>query len=236
MAISCPAVFAQQQAPAVKQTAVKRQPVFSQIASAERIGNLDVLKKNVRQYHDCTCNCGCYSRDLDMQANRAIAYLRRRASYKRSGEKLAMVLDIDETSLSNYEELRTSGFNYVKKDFDAWVDSAKAPAIPGTLQLYKQAQGLGVSVFFVTGRPESQRDVTERNLAEQGYANWQKLILRPDSASAETTTGYKSSARAQIAAEGNEIVLNVGDQWSDLRGMPTAEYSVKYPDPFYLIP
>ena len=28
------------------------------------------------------------------------------------------------------------------------------------------------------------------------------------------------------------MVLNVGDQWSDLKGKPEAEYSVKYPDPF----
>ena len=93
-----------------------------------------------------------------------------------------------------------------------------------------------MSVFFITGRPESQRAVTERNLAEQGYANWQKLILRPASAASETTTAYKSSMRALIVEDGYKIVLNVGDQWSDLKGAPTAEYSVKYPDPFYLIP
>ena len=36
-------------------------------------------------------------------------------------------------------------------------------------------------------------------------------------------------------AAGYRIVLNVGDQWSDLRGKPEAEYSVKYPDPYYFI-
>jgi hypothetical protein len=29
--------------------------------------------------------------------------------------------------------------------------------------------------------------------------------------------------------------LNVGDQWSDLKGTPEAEYSVKYPDPYYFL-
>lgn len=229
-------VASAQQATATTHVAAKPQPIFSQLSSSERIVNIDVLKKEVRQYHECNCTCGCYSRDLDVQANRAVEFLRRRAAHKRANEKLAMVLDIDETSLTNYEELQISGFNYVKKDFDAWVDTAKAPAIPGTLRLYKVAQQLGVSVFFITGRPELQRDVTKRNLREQGYANWQKLILRPASAAAETTTDYKSSIRGQIAAEGYRIVLNVGDQWSDLKGTATAEYSVKYPDPFYLIP
>jgi len=214
----------------------EKQHVIIENAAAERIINLDVLKSSVKQYHDCTCACGCYAHDLDREANRAIAFLRRRAAIKRSNEKLAMVLDIDETSLTNYEELLQSGFNYTKRDWDVWVDSAEAPVIPGTLRLYKQAQKLGVRVFFITGRPESQRAVTERNLSAQGYADRRTLMLRPDSAVSQSTTAYKSSMRAQIVREGFRIVLNVGDQWSDLKGAPEAEFSVKYPDPFYLIP
>ncbi len=43
-------------------------------------------------------------------------------------------------------------------------------------------------------------------------------------------------ARGQIAGAGYTLALNVGDQWSDLKGKPEAEYSVKYPDPYYFIP
>ena len=210
--------------------------VVSQNAAAERIVNLDILKNQVRQYHDCKCTCGCYAHDLDLQAGRAIAFLRKRAAQKRPNEKLAMVLDIDETALSNYEELLQSGFNYTQRDWNVWLDTAKAPAIPGTLRLYKEAQRLGVSIFFITGRPESQREVTERNLSAQGYTNRQQLILRPASAAAQSTAAYKSSMRAQIVGEAYKIVLNVGDQWSDLKGTPEAEVSVKYPNPYYLIP
>jgi predicted secreted acid phosphatase len=62
------------------------------------------------------------------------------------------------------------------------------------------------------------------------------LTLRPSSTDSESTSAYKSAARARIVAEGYRIVLNVGDQWSDLKGSPEAEFSVKYPDPYYLIP
>ena len=51
----------------------------------------------------------------------------------------------------------------------------------------------------------------------------------------KTAEEYKSSVRAEIVAQGYKIVLNVGDQWSDLKGEPEAEYSVKYPNPFYFI-
>ncbi len=213
-----------------------RQPAFSVNAPAERILNLDVLKKEIKQYHDCTCKCGCYIHDIDVQADRAIAFLRHRAAHRLPQEKLAMVLDIDETSLSNYQELLGADFAFNGAVFDAWVDTAQAPAIPGSLRLFKEAQRLGVSVFFISGRPELQRAVTERNLGEQGFQKWQQLILRPPSPSSESVVAYKSSARARIFAQGYKIVLNVGDQWSDLKGHPEAEFSVKYPDPFYILP
>jgi acid phosphatase len=208
----------------------------SEYAPAERIPNLDGLKAELRQYHDCTCKCGCYAKDLDHQADQAIAFLRNRAAHRRPGEKLAMVLDIDETSLSNYEEMVKSGFAYDKAVFHAWVESGKAPAIPGTLRLYREAQRLGVSVFFITGRPGTERAATEENLRVQGFENWQQLTLRSAAQLAGEVGVFKAAARASIVAQGYRIVLNVGDQWSDNAGQPQPEFFVKYPDPYYFIP
>ena len=212
------------------------QPAFSTDAAAERIPNLDTLKKELKQYHECTCTCGCYARDLDAQAGRAIAFLRRRAAHRRPREKLALILDIDETTLSNYQEVVGADFAYNAAVFNAWIEKAQAPVIPGTLRLYKEAQRLGVSVIFITGRPEKQRDATERNLRAQGFEHWQALVMRRSGEMHETASKYKQSARSQLVARGYELALNVGDQWSDLKGEPEAEFSVKYPDPFYFIP
>jgi acid phosphatase len=203
---------------------------------AERITNFDTLKNQLRKYHECTCTCGCYAKDQDHQAERAIAFLRNRAAHRRPNEKLALVLDIDETSLSNYVEMVKADFAFDSAVFDAWVNSAKAPAIPGTLRLYKEAQRLNVSVFFITGRADSEREATERNLSEQGYQNWQQLYLRPSAQASQPVSVFKSGARAAVVAQGYRIVLNVGDQWSDDRGAPQAEFFVKYPNPYYLIP
>jgi acid phosphatase len=203
---------------------------------AERIPNLDALKAELKQYHDCTCKCGCYAKDLDHQADRAIAFLRIRAANRRPQEKLALVLDIDETTLSNYEEMEKAGFAFDSAVFNAWVNLAKAPAIPGTLRIYKEAQRLGVSVFFITGRPETEREATEQNLRAQGFENWQQLFLRSAAQTSEAVEVFKSGARAAVAAQGYRIVLNVGDQWSDDMGKPQAEFFVKYPDPYYFIP
>ncbi len=216
-------------------------PVFSSNDTAERIPNLGTLKTELKEYHDCTCTCGCYSHDIDRQADHAIAFLRQRVARRRPHEKLALILDIDDTTLSTYQEMLDADFAYNPPVFDRWLDTAQAPAIPGTLRLYKEAQRLGVTIFFITGRKEAQRAATERNLHAQGFDNWKLLVMLPvnqvsANRGSQTTGAYKAAARAQIAAAGYTLALNVGDQWSDLKGKPEAEYSVKCPDPYYFIP
>jgi predicted secreted acid phosphatase len=132
--------------------------------------------------------------------------------------------------------MEKAGFAFDSAVFDAWVNSAKAPAIPGSLRLFKEAQRLGVAVFFITGRPEAEREATERNLRAQGFENWQQLFLRTAAQSSGPVEVYKARTRAAVIAEGYRIVLNVGDQWSDDKGEPQAEYFVKYPDPYYFLP
>jgi acid phosphatase len=214
--------------------AQQTKPVFAPVAPSESIKNLDALKEELKQYHECTSKCGCYAKDLDLQANRAVAFLRERAARRAKQEKLAVVLDIDETTLSNYAEMLKEDFEFDGNVFDAWVKTAAAPAIPGTLRLYKEAQRLGVSVFFLTGRGEAERAATEQNLRAQGFEGWQELIMRKAGQSPLAIV-YKPTERAGIVAKGYTIVLNVGDQWSDLKGDQEAEYSVKYPDPYYFI-
>ena len=94
-----------------------------------------------------------------------------------------------------------------------------------------------VAVFFITGRPEGQRGDTAANLKTEGYDGWEGLYLRPeDHPKDQTVSQYKSGDRAKIVALGYRIILNVGDQMSDLSGEPQAEHSVKLPNPFYFIP
>lgn len=198
--------------------------------------NLGKLKTRLLAYHDCKSAEGCYETDLNHQSDLAIAFLKRRTANVKPGEKLALVLDIDETSLSNWDEEAQDDFGYIAKDWNDWIDQKKAPAIAGTLRLYNEALKHGVSVFFITGRGEAQRTSTTENLKTAGYHDWAGLALRGTHPSTQTTTEYKSSERKKIVDAGYKIILNVGDQISDLNGSPQAELSVKLPNPFYYIP
>ena len=211
-----------------------RKPEGRYVSAPREPENLGLLKKELKEYHDCTR--GCYEASLARQDAVAMVDLERAVGRAPRSEKLAMVLDIDETSLSNYQEMAAKDFGFVRKDWDSWAEEAKDPAIPGTLKLEEKAEKLGVAVFFITGRNYKLRAATEKNLREAGYANWAGLTLRSKDEVHEATIPYKSAARGRIVAAGYRIVLNVGDQWSDLKGAPQAEYSVKLPDPFYYIP
>ena len=50
-----------------------------------------------------------------------------------------------------------------------------------------------------------------------------------------TTVQYKTGARKDIEAQGYRIVVNVGDQFSDLVG-GHADRGYKLPNPFYYLP
>lgn len=212
------------------------QHAYSGSKTAEQLPNIGQVKDLLRAYYACTCSCGCYARDFEAQAQKALEVLAQRAARRTPGEKLAIVLDIDETSLSNWEEMSKADFTYNSKAFSAWENTVRAPALDGTLRLTREAGKLGVAVFFITGRPEAERAATERNLRAAGYQDWQGLALRGAHPATQTTADYKSAERAKILASGYTIVLNAGDQWSDLVGSPEAEFSIKYPNPFYYIP
>jgi acid phosphatase len=141
----------------------------------------------------------------------------------------AIVLDIDETSLSNYTGLLASGFTSAGTVVPAATGTGAA--IGPTVELFRYARAHDVAVFFVTGRPEAIRGATERNLRAAGYDGWDGLAFKP---SGTTTLAFKAGERKAIEARGHEILVNVGDQESDLDGGHAAR-AFKLPNPFYFI-
>jgi predicted secreted acid phosphatase len=190
--------------------------------------NLDDAKKAVVAYHDS----GRWDRDSERVVHRAERWIDIRA--KRGG-KLAMVLDIDETSLLNWKEEKATDFGYVPQLWDAYEASGTADGSPEILELFRHAQAHGVSVFFITGRREKSRAGTAKNLANAGYSPYVQLVMRPTGDHRKSVVPFKSGARAAIEKKGYDIIVNVGDQLSDLRG-GHSERSYKLPNPMYFIP
>jgi predicted secreted acid phosphatase len=214
-------------------------PVVSQqaiVTVPREPSNLYDVKQQLKKYQSCM-EADCYTPQIERQIDLAIGFLKQSVASRKGTEKLALVLDIDETALSNWAVETHDDFGYIPNDSNWCVSLRCSTAIAGTLRLFREADKDQVTVFFVTGRPEEQRRDTEANLRAAGYDHWEKVYLRPeDHPKNQTVSEYKSGERAKIAAMGYRIVLNVGDQMSDLVGNPQAEHSVKLPNPFYFIP
>jgi acid phosphatase len=204
-----------------------------------KIGNVGDAKALATAYHDD----GAYQRDLAAATAPAETWLEQRTPQVM---RPALVLDIDETSLSNWAEIRANDFGFIPGGaceelprgpcgWIAWERLANAPAISSTLELYREARVLHVAVFFVTGRHEAERPYTERNLRAAGYAEWQHLYMEPDGAHYRSAADFKSAVRAEIELAHYTIIANIGDQPSDLAG-GHAERGFLLPDPFYRVP
>jgi predicted secreted acid phosphatase len=192
-----------------------------------------------KQYHDS----GAYQRDLQIVANQASSWIKSRAAI---AHQPALVLDIDETALSNWEILKRDDFGRpIAGPADlasggpwgwaAWDQLGRDPAIQPTLQVFRIARAANVTVFFISGRPENQRAATERNLRAAGFGDYAKLFLAPNGAHFASAADFKTPVRIQIERLGYTIIANMGDQPSDLLG-GHAEKKFLLPDPFYRIP
>ncbi|MCL5033623.1 MAG: HAD family acid phosphatase [Bacteroidetes bacterium] len=202
----------------------------SDIYSVPEPMNLGILQDSVRSY----IKSGAYERGLAEVADSAKSFIESRYTTVR---KPAIVLDIDETSLSNIEFEYRYGFGFNSKLWNTWVREKAATAIKPTLTLARWAASHQIAIFFITGRSQISRDIaadpTVINLKKAGYPNWARIYFK--NSRAISTSAFKTSARKEIESEGYTIVANIGDQYSDLEG-GYAEGKFKLPDPMYYIP
>jgi len=194
--------------------------------------NLDLVKTSLIKYHDS----GEYQKDQAKVIDQAMQYLKTRLArekHAKSPKKLALVLGIDETSLSNYPDLINMRFGGTQEQIDDAKEKGTDPAIESTLKLYRYAKANNVAVFFITARTEPNRAATEKNLADAGYKNWDGLSLNSETYAEKSKVPYKVNARTLIEQQGYDIVLNIGDQQSDLSG-GHADKTFKLPNPYYI--
>lgn len=152
-----------------------------------------------------------WQRDCRAVMATALPYLKERIADSAPGEKQAIVLDIDNTSLET-----DFGFSYPQ------------PANRPVLEAAEYAQEHGVALFFVTARPGIIEAPTEWNLAHAGYES-SGLHVRGFLDLFRDVAEYKTEQRAEIEAKGYTIIANIGNSATDLSG-GHAERTFKLPD------
>jgi hypothetical protein len=95
------------------------------------------------------------------------------------------------------------------------------------------ARRRGVKVVFITGAPEPLEASRAQNLRWVGFRGPFEVVGRPLGDRRESVVPYKRGARRALARRGYRILVNVGDQRSDLQG-GYARRAVKLPNPIYV--
>jgi predicted secreted acid phosphatase len=203
---------------------VRREPV-----------NLTASKAALVRYYES----GDYERGLAKVSAEASRWIEERAAKRVEGERLVVVFDIDETVLSNWENMRRDDFGYISERWHAWVERAEGKAIEPVRETFRAVRRAGVEVIFLTGRKERDRAGTERNLREEGMGDYAELIVRAEGGGVtsgeegKSAVAFKTAVRKRLTEAGWTIIANIGDQQSDLAG-GYAEKTFKLPNPFYL--
>lgn len=190
--------------------------------------NIYTAKQSVIAFHDD----GSYEREMAETVKQAKAYIDQRT--KSGDSKLAIVFDVDETLLSNYGYLhKQTDFGHIPDLWDRWVSAADAPALLHVRDMFNYAREKNVTPFIITGRSEEQREATVKNLEKAGYGKFKKLYMK-NRQSPVCAAEYKSQIRRQISESGYQIIVNIGDQLSDLSG-GYSEKIFKLPNRMYFI-
>lgn len=217
--------------------APKPRPAAPNPAASAPVPNLFETQGRITEY----ITSGRYDADFARVVAAATAWLEERAPKAR---RPAIVLDIDETALSNWQAYRVNHWARILQggcdlergpcNIRVWQTLGLSTALAPTLRLVQRARELGVAVFFITGRPGELRESTERNLRDQGFT-FAQVFLLPSDQKFLSGTDFKAPIRRRLAAEGYTILLSMGDQQSDLDG-GSAERTFKLPNPVYYLP
>lgn len=196
-------------------------------ATAGATTRTDKTPEQIRAYKDS----GAYDKALAKTYANATSYVK--GQLTKHPKKPAVVLDIDETAMSNYACLDAADFDLI--GLAQCVAGNKSVAIAPALKFYKAVRAGKVAVFFVTGAPEGLCDGRRGNLTAQGFTGKLAVTCRPSDDDNDSLVPFKSSARKAIQKRGFTILANLGDQRSDLAG-GYARKTFKLVNPIYVTP
>lgn len=146
---------------------------------------------------------------------------------------VAVILDVDETSVSNVEFQEQIEGRFSHEAFDYWQQNNPARRIMGAPEFIQAARDKGVTVFFITNRPCNERDfapgpcpqeaITLKNLAEAGIeTDATHLMLVGE----KPGWNREKRFRQELVGRDYRVIMLIGDDLGDflpcVRATPVA--------------
>ncbi len=134
---------------------------------------------------------------------------------------VAVILDVDETVVSNIDFQLTFDRPFANWKLDEWTRSTDATPVHGVKEFVEAARAAGVTVFFVTNRPCEPRDgsgdrcpqrrSTVDDIGEVGIATDTDHVLLSE----ERGWNREKSARRSYIAQTHRVIMLIGDDLGD---------------------
>lgn len=149
------------------------------------------------------------------------------------GLPTAVILDVDETSVSNVEFQAEIDGNFSHEAFDYWQLNNPSRKVKGAPEFIQAARNKGVTVFFITNRPCHKRDfapgpcpqkaITLQDLAEAGIkTDAEHLMLVGE----KPGWNREKRFRQELVAKDYRVIMLLGDDLGDflpcVRAKPVA--------------
>ena len=144
----------------------------------------------------------------------------------------AIILDVDETVVSNVDFQLTYERPYANWKRDEWTRRTEATPVPGVKDFVDAARAQGVSVFFVTNRPCEliegiddpcpQKKSTLDDISEAGIVTDASHAMLSE----EQGWNREKSGRRNLIAQTHRVIMLIGDEVGDflpcMRNKPVA--------------
>ena len=153
-----------------------------------------------------------------------------------AGKPPAIILDVDETVVSNYD-FQINHLPYTSHKHYTWSRDNRAVPVPGAVEFIAEATAAGVEVFYVTNRPCEkspdsndrcpQKHVTLQDLLEAGFQTDLDHVLL---AYEQDGWGKEKISRRRHIAATHRVIMLFGDDFGDFvfcaRAKPSAPCTV----------
>lgn len=169
--------------------------------------------------------------------------LERRAEGREAGT-WAVVVDADETLISNIEQARERalrGGGSFEESWDEWVRRREAPALPGARKFLERVKSLGGRVAVVTNRRSHHCEATVDNLVQLEMPH--DVVLCRESVKAKIGRWQRvEDGTASPDLPPLEIIMWVGDNIQDFPGLDqnlrsaSSEAFADFGDRFFVLP
>lgn len=138
-----------------------------------------------------------------------------------AGLPVAVILDVDETAVSNVDFQLTFERPFDNWKLEEWTSTTPATSIAGMKEFIDTARATGVTVFFITNRPCEpiagiddpcpQKKSTIDDIAEVGIETDADHVLLSD----EQGWNREKSVRRDYVGQSHRVIMLIGDDLGD---------------------